>query len=570
MDNKPNVTYSEKYKAAFWEAEFKNFTATVYVPENDLDDDVINYGFIAPYLLVFSPEKMNYDTAVSFAKEKGLEEIARKYASSVVYIYPTSAKGWADASPEIFAEILTNSKIHQYYEDGMAVAHNRFTGNLDGYYIRGAIFRSMLFGYGASADYIADNCICHFEGDGLWGRADSAPTACILNSLSHVPTFEASDIPIVSVNNSEEINAYIKRTANHVLIEDREDIPTAFETFLKHFRRMMGILEKDPDLEAMGLVRESGIFEAGTSPDNSGDDKGTDTHKIGYFAFYSRDIKDKPFWPVLLCFHGGGDSALYIPYISGWAQIALENKFLLVSIENHINSTATEMKALLEELSKIYPIDLMRVYATGFSMGGCKTWDIIQEYPGMLAAAAPMDATFEIGLNVFGELMQGELNRDVSVPLFYAGGELTPLPELPFQSDKCVDRMKYVFEINKIKKEYVGGCTDKATKPFIFGATANSVKAMDTTEWENKIWGVNGDKKYVTKDLERQGVLTIELFESENGKCYSAFSSIDNQGHECRKHTCENAWRFMSNFRRLPDGSIDGGDINTIYNCFTY
>ena len=36
-----------------WTHTFEKFKATVYVPENEMMDDVLNYGFIAPYLLVF-------------------------------------------------------------------------------------------------------------------------------------------------------------------------------------------------------------------------------------------------------------------------------------------------------------------------------------------------------------------------------------------------------------------------------------------------------------------------------------------------------------------------------------
>lgn len=551
MNTKPNVSYLSTCGGSFWTNTFKTFSATVFVPDNEYTDDVLNYGYLAPYLLVFSPKKFEFEEAASFAKENGFEELAKKYATSVVYIYPTAEGGWKNASPEIFAEILTNSKIHQYHEDGMAKAYNRFTKELEGYYIRGAIFRSCLFGYGDSADYIGQYLLRHFEGDGLWGRADSAPTVCILNGCSKIPVVEANDIPVISIGNSDEINAYLKKNVKDLLIKEKQDVVNDHETFGKYFRRMCGILEKDPDLEAMGLSRDPGVAIIPTSPDNSGDDKGTSEHAIGYFAFYEKNLLKNGPVPTLLCFHGGGDSAFYISYLSGWAEIALKYGFLLVSIENHINSTATEMAALLEELKKKYPIDSTRVYCSGFSMGGCKSWDMIQEYPSILAAAAPMDATFEVGLNVFGEPMKGELNTTVSVPVFYAGGAITPLPELPFQAQKCLDRQKYIMELNKVKAKY-------------------DVKLEDAANWANPIWGIDGDKQYSALDPDRRGVLNIELFDSEDGRCISAFASISNQGHECRKHTCENAWRFMRNFRRLSDGTIEGGDINTIYNCFTF
>ena len=190
-----------------------------------------------------------------------------------------------------------------------------------------------------------------------------------------------------------------------------------------------------------------------------------------------------------------------------------------------------------------------------------------------------MDATFELGLNVFGQKSAFELNKTVPVPCFYAGGEITPLPELPFQAQKCLDRIKYILELNGA----MAACENPETTAaenvaeLIKGGTASKlaagisrkydVKLEDKVNWENKIWGVNGDETYTTFD--RQATLTIELFKNGEGKCYNALGSISEQGHECREHTCENAWRFMSNFRRLPDGSIEGGEFEKIKGCFT-
>ena len=550
MEKKPQTQYLETKKATCWTNDFDTFSVTVCVPDNEYRTDVLNYGYLAPYLLVFAPQRFSFEEACDFAEERGFFKLASKYATSVVFVYPASGD-WNTASPDIFADIITESRIHQYYEDGIVTAHNRFSGQLEGYFIRGALFRTCLYGYGVSADYIGRCLIKHFEGNWLWGKADSAPVVCVLNGLGTTPKIEASDIPIISVGNSEEINAYIKANANYTYFKDNEDIFDDYERFARPFKRMLKTLDIEENPEKDGLITEPGIELLTTSGDNEGDDKGSEKHNVGYFAYYEKDaLKNGPV-PLLLCFHGGGDSANYIAYMSGWVRIALRHKFLLVSIENHLNSTATEMIELIDILKKKYPIDETRIYVSGFSMGGCKSWDMIQEYPRILAAAAPMDATFEVGLNVFGKGAPCEINRTVPVPVFYAGGELTPLPELPFQAQKCLDRTAYMFELNDIKKKY-------------------EVKLEEASEWENPIWGINGDKKYMTKDRDREGILTIQLFESRNGKCYSAFASISNQGHEAREHTCENAWRFMSCFRRMQDGSIDGGDINTIYNCFTY
>ena len=315
MNEMPSIT---KVKGeSCWEHTFERFSAVCYVPENDKDDELLNYGFVAPYLLVFAPKKFSFDEAADFAKDKGFEILAKDFATGVVFIYPTSANGWKDADPKIFDEILEESRINQYYKDGVAICKNRFTGGIDGYFIRGALFRTNLYGYGESADFIAKNYLKHFKGQGLWFKdADSAAVTCILEKLSVIPDVEADDIPVISVGNSDEINAVLKKKAKYILIKDKADVKADFYAFSRKFRRMLGQLEIDPDLEADGMIIEPGSETLKTSKDNFGDDKGTEEHRVGYFAFYNKGIFDNGPVPLLLAFHGGGDSAFYISYIS--------------------------------------------------------------------------------------------------------------------------------------------------------------------------------------------------------------------------------------------------------------
>ena len=48
------------------------------------------------------------------------------------------------------------------------------------------------------------------------------------------------------------------------------------------------------------------------------------------------------------------------------------------------------LMALLEETIKKYPIDTNRIYITGLSMGGFGTFDAIERYPNLFAAAVPV------------------------------------------------------------------------------------------------------------------------------------------------------------------------------------
>ena len=524
-------------KSAFWQKDYKSFRACVYKPFSPLNGDVLNYGFMAPYLVVFAENDLSEEEMIDFAEKTGLAQIAKSFDSSVVFVEPLKdgkTCDWEMASGEILGELISNSRIHQYYKDGYVVANNRFTKSLDGYFVRGAIFRLCLFGCGKSADFIAKNYLTHFEGDGLWGRSDLAPATCFLENLSVIPVNCANDIPVVSYKNSDKINDFFAEKCHHFLKKDAVDFVADFYSFAKKFRRMNGPLQIDKDLEKDGLVIKPHIFTVKTSDDNLGDDKGTENHKIGCFAFYNKGLFDegKKSVPLVLCFHGGGDSCFFFATMAGWTNIAHNNNFLLVTVENHLNSTATEMIEVIEELKKIYNIDETKIYSTGFSMGGCKTWDFVQEYPEVFAAVAPMDATFDVGQNVYGQEVVGGINEDVSVPIFYAGGETTPFPELPFQAQKCLDRMAYALKINKATAKY-------------------DVKLEDAVNWKNKIWGIDGDYRLQSYDDSRNATLTMELFKNQNGDVYNIFASISDQGHDCREHTCQHAWEFMNQFSRV-------------------
>lgn len=533
MNGMPAITDLGNRGKVWTSDAFDTFRVKVYIPDDgNLPSDVINYGFEAPYLIVLEETERTPEEAAVWADASGLAGIAARYSGSVVFVYPKAADGWNGADVTLFQELIANSKIHQYFEDGIVKMRNRFTGEQVGFFIRGAIFRTFLYGAGASADYIARNLLQTVNGEFLWGPGEITPAVCTLERLTTVPALQRNDIPVVSIGNTPEVNKALSVGCKHLLARNAADYAWEFDTFVRRYRRWCGNLEQEPVLAEMGMVREECVAVLPTSPDNCGDDKGTIEHKVGYVAYYNTDLwNDGTPAPLLLAFHGGGDSAMYISNVSAWYRVANRYNFLLVAIENHLNSTATEMVALIDILKNKYNIDATRIYASGFSMGGCKSWDLFQEYPAVFAGLAPMDATFEVGDNSYGKPAPCEINRDTAVPTFYAGGAVTPLPELPFQAQKCLDRIRWLFTVNRVKKAY-------------------TVELAGVDSWENKIWGVNGDRTEVIADESRDAKLTIEYFDSEDGVCRTALGSIDNQGHECRHHTCEQAWLFLSKFTR--------------------
>ncbi|MCR5799948.1 MAG: hypothetical protein K6G69_07725 [Lachnospiraceae bacterium] len=524
--------------STIWEHTFEHFKVKVYVPFSPLKDSLVNYGYEAPYLLYFEENELTCEEAKKTADELGFSEIAASKESSVVFVMTTCKGGWAMETKELFKELIANSKIHQYHKDGYAILINKVFNTDDGYAIRGAIFRTYIYAHGAAADYVAANLCQTIDGQGLWGLADITPTCCILDELSIVPVIGRRDMPIASIGNSFEINTAIEMQTDIFFMSDILDVKVLYKEFLSHFLRWgwVGELSAPADFEGLDMTEEFCEAVVKTTPDNYGDYEGSEEHGIGYIAYYNNDLFKKERVPLMLCFHGGGDSAMHIAQVSRWYRVAHDHDFLLVCVEDHLNSTASETIELLSILKDKYPIDETRVYATGFSMGGCKTWDLYQEYPDIFAGMAPMDATFPVGYNLYNNPSPVEINKDCPVPLFYVGGEETPLPELPFQEIKCFERMAYVFKVNDL-------------------ATPYSVTFEDKENWPDRIWGISGDEVFRYKDEDRNSILTVNTFKSRDGRTYTAFASVSGQGHECRYHSCENAWLFLKRFSR-KDGRI--------------
>ena len=113
--------------------------------------------------------------------------------------------------------------------------------------------------------------------------------------------------------------------------------------------------------------------------------------------------------------------------------------------------------------------------------------------------------------------------------MFYTGGEQSHVPEIPFQAPSALERIRYAAETQRLKKKF----------PYSF---------EEKERWEEPMWSVEGDRVEKVYDESSGSTMTIHYFDSEDGVCRTAFANISNQVHECRHHTCEQAWKFISQF----------------------
>ncbi|MBR4471570.1 MAG: hypothetical protein IKS54_09715 [Erysipelotrichaceae bacterium] len=477
-------------------------------PEDLMRTDLINYGFSAPFIMVFPDEKMNEEEAVDLIYEEGIDVIAQRNGGFVLFVNPI--RSWEKEESGIYERIMEKTAVgisgfsHGLIHDEKA----------DSYSIFASPAATTVFASGKGADYIAKNYLKQVKGTSslsMLGSDDITLTAAVLKGLSVEPQIECEDIIVIK----------------------EEDLPfdELFDRDIAGYQRWNGKLAETYYPGKNGILMEPLSFEVKTSDDNTAIK--TETYELGAVVFRKEDPDQKE-KPLLLCFHGGGDTAITTASIAGWPQIAYDNDFILCAIENHMRTTATEVMEVIEQLKQIYSIDEKKIYATGFSMGSIKTWDLYQKYPEVFAALAPMGASVDVGKNCqFSD--SPFVNEEVMVPVFYSGGENSPLGELPFQSFACVNRINYLMKVNGVET------------PF-------EISMANRSEWSDSIYGYEGDiVEQFTDDSFPESVTTIRYYQSKDGQIYTALCSISHHAHEIRPFTCEKAWEFMSCFSRVDE-----------------
>ncbi|MCD7868459.1 MAG: hypothetical protein LUG62_09820 [Clostridiales bacterium] len=537
----------------------------VYYPNDNISEtSAVKTTCTAPVFMVFGSGKYDTDTASAYAVESGLAALAAENGSSVVFVNPVGDT-WSEEDAEAYGTIaqLINDSSTDSSENGITVSANYLTGETE-VKVVGTQSRIYIYAENGGADYVADVALKTVEAATFWGgTVNVTPAGVTLSGLSDTEGVEANDIPVVSIGNSEEANAILEENCGSVLTVDAADYTAEYEEVIGNNRRQAGVLLPIYDYAAEGIVETVETYTVETTEDNASDAyAGTEEHPISVVTYYAEDLDvENGNVPLVLCFHGGGNTALFEAQATEWPLIGKENGFITVSVDQHYpNCTAGEIVELIEQLEEKYSIDSTRIYASGFSMGGCKSWDLYEQYPEIFAGLAPMDASNEPAVDSYGNAVENT-NSDVIVPVFYVGGETSPLEEMPFQAEKLVDRLSSLFEVNQITKEY--NC---------------SFDAQD--EWENSIWGVNGDITYQVTDQKAflDSTLTVELFQSEDGNYYTAVANASNQSHEVYARNSWAAWDFLSQFSRQEDGSIaisevtyslsadDGSVVDNSYN----
>jgi len=309
-------------------------------------------------------------TARSVAIDSGLAEIACEEGCPLVFV---NSKGddWAADDVNAYTAIIS-----QYSDSSTNVYTNGKTA--DGLYA-GTTGRIYLYAEGSGADFVAENLAKEVStsvtyGDGFTMSFDRTATAISLFNPTVVPSgeYENYDIPMVVVNGVEGTDtavAALNPSYQHYQLLtsattdgfDSEIVESTYHNLTGTLRRQNGIILEIPDYDALGISETTKY-------------KTVDNQEIEYIEYIPSEIspasESAGSIPLVMTFHGGGNTAEYQAWASEWPLIAKQYGFMVVAVNNHVAYDATTMVHFLEQLEAEYPcIDTTRVYASGFSMG---------------------------------------------------------------------------------------------------------------------------------------------------------------------------------------------------------
>src|SRR5664279_4475379 len=78
------------------------------------------------------------------------------------------------------------------------------------------------------------------------------------------------------------------------------------------------------------------------------------------------------------------------PANMGWSNFANRNRPSEMSLQAAVSKPMELLMELIHQFIKKYPVDSNRIYITGLSMGGYGTFDALERYPNLFAAAVPV------------------------------------------------------------------------------------------------------------------------------------------------------------------------------------
>jgi len=266
----------------------------------------------------------------------------------------------------------------------------------------------------------------------------------------------------------------------------------------------------------------------------------SETNTVNYQVYIPRnlDTQQEGAYPLVLSFHGGGESADINMASTRYAILGRDNGFITIAVDQHSSEGTTlddtNFEMFIEKIFTDYPcIDKTRVYASGMSMGAMKTWLLGMKCTDYFAAIAPFG-----GVTSPDVVMAG----DQVIPVHLAVGRASTMKELPMPEGTEDERGGPAgTNINEFYAALLA--RNKVTDSYVFDSAASTP------------FGIEPSYSYETEHSNGYYIMHHNFYENADGNVYTVLCETENLGHECFPFEAQEAWKFLQCFSKV-DGEI--------------
>ncbi len=228
-------------------------------------------------------------------------------------------------------------------------------------------------------------------------------------------------------------------------------------------------------------------------------------------------------YPLILCFHGGGDHPLYEAESMGWAQLCIDQNVIMVSPQGDGDD---ELNALIDYMIENYPVDESRIYLTGFSRGAGTAMSLASAYPERIAAMSPMSLNVEESIE---KLTETDFDYDYDLPVCFVGQGLEYVTTDLDYHYKWTDQIRLIWQLDEI--DPYDGELDYSTYPY---------------------WGFPSDDQL--RNETQTGIAIWSGYQyDEDGVPMVALMHTEKTTHTHYAGYAELVWSWMSQFSRDTD-----------------
>ena len=229
---------------------------------------------------------------------------------------------------------------------------------------------------------------------------------------------------------------------------------------------------------------------------------------------------------------------------NGWDKIVLQENIIVISPTYNNYATYSEaayIKSVIQDAIKRYPVDIERIYSTGFSNGGALSVAMVSKYPKLLAGISAMG--WMIGMH--------DKSSSYKIPFLLIQGtneytQKTSSGSMAIMDDEKT-ALKDLFSYNNMKEKNITPNYDLV--PY-WGYTPDEKESIYPKYLDYDLYGKSSTK--------REDVLwEINRYYSQGyKKPLAELILVDKANHI--PHDCNAffAWNFFKGFKRLSNGTL--------------